>query len=47
MLELPDALAEGIVFRRLLVLAATEEVGVIVIKALVVAGKVPVMRTSC
>ena len=43
MFELPDEFAVSIMLRRLLVLAAAKEVGVIVVKALIVACEVPVM----
>ena len=47
MFKLPDPLAISVMLRGLFVLAAAEEVGVVVAESCVVAGKVPVMRTSC
>jgi hypothetical protein len=44
--ELPDPLAIRVVLRGLLVLAAAEEMGVLVIEPSMVAREVPVMRTS-
>jgi len=46
MFELPDPLAVRVVLRGLLVLAAAEEVGILVIEPSMVAGEVPVMGTS-
>jgi hypothetical protein len=47
MFKLPDPLAVRVMLRGLLVPTATEEVGVVVAEALMVAREVPMERTSC
>ena len=46
MLKLPDPLAIDVVLRGLLVPTATEKIGVFVIKSLMIACEVSVIRTS-
>ena len=46
MFELPDPLAESVMLRGLFMLAAAKEVNALVVESRMVAGEVPVIRTS-